>query len=143
MTRSARRCTSAMLCEASSTQPLRYVVTVAAHIGPEHADLAGARLDEPEQHGDGRGLAGAIAAKQRHRRAGLDGKTDVIDGRDRAIALGETAHGDRQGLEIAPTAFVFAEIWRRLVHFLALRARFVGIMALRHMLGFTYDRTRQ
>ena len=43
---------------------------IPAHIGAKHPDLARARHDEAEQHRDGRGLAGAVAAEQRDRRAG-------------------------------------------------------------------------
>src|SRR5680860_1434577 len=58
---------------ALEVQPLGHVVTIAAHIGAEHPDFARTGHDKPQQHGDGRGLAGAVAAEQSHGRAGLDG----------------------------------------------------------------------
>ena len=71
---------------------MRDRAAIAAHIGAEHPHLARARHHEAEQHGDGRGLAGAVAAKQSDRRALGEREADMVDGGDGAVNLGEVAH---------------------------------------------------
>ncbi len=58
---------------------------------PDHAT---GRLGEPEQHQDGRRLAGAVRAQQPEHLAGLDREVEVVDGRDRAVLLGQAPGGD-------------------------------------------------
>ena len=105
---------------------------VAADIGAEHPHLARAWHHEAEQHGDGRGLAGAVAAKQSDRGALGEGETDVVDRGDRAVNLGEVAHRGRRGRIRAHHAGapLPAQIANSVVHGCALRARFVGIMTV-------------
>ena len=93
-------------------QPMRDGAAVAAHIGAEHPHLARARHHQPEQHGDGRGLAGAVAAEQRHRGPLREAEADMVDGGNGAINLGEVAHRHGRGRPGATFGDAFA---RRLV----------------------------
>jgi hypothetical protein len=129
-------------------QPVRDRAAVPADIGAEHPDLAGGRHDETEQHGDGRGLAGAIPAEQGNGRGRMEPEADVIDRGDRTIDLGEVAHRHRDArvgdvLSRDTRAGLFAETVNPLVHDLALLVRFVGIMARSPVLDFTYGCPRQ
>ena len=48
---------------------LQHAVALARHFRPEHPDAAGGRRDEPHDHRDGGGLAGAVAAEKAGDRA--------------------------------------------------------------------------
>ncbi len=72
-------------------------VAVARHVDAEHADRARGRHDEPHDHADRRGLAGAVAAEQAGDRARRDGERDRVDGGRRAEAFGEPARFDGGG----------------------------------------------
>ena len=78
---------------------VQHLVALARHVGAEHARLAGGRDDEAHQHGDGGGLAGAVAAQQRRDRAARKREADAVDGGDVAIDLAQLPHvdGRRQG----------------------------------------------
>ena len=52
---------------------------VARHVVAEDADAAGGRDQQAEQHGDGGGLAGAVAAEQADGRAARHREVDVVD----------------------------------------------------------------
>ena len=128
-------------------QPMRDRAAIAAHIGAEHPHLARARHHKAEQHGDGRGLARPVAAKQSHRRGLSEAEADMVDGGDGAVDLGEVAHCHGHARLGARLCDAFA---RRLactiyslIHSFAKAFRFVGIMALSPMLDFTYGRPRQ
>ncbi len=54
----------------------------------EDLDLAGGRLGEPEDHVDGRGLAGAVGAEERHDLALLELQVDAAHGVHGAEVLG-------------------------------------------------------
>jgi hypothetical protein len=48
-----------------------------------------------EEHGDGRGLAGAVAAEQPDRLSGADSEADVVDRQGGAVSLRQGLHADR------------------------------------------------
>ena len=58
---------------------------VAQHVLAEHGDASIAGQQEPQQHGNGGGLAGAVAAEKRHRPPGPDGGGDAVHGQHRAV----------------------------------------------------------
>jgi hypothetical protein len=60
---------------------MQYPRPVLRHRFAEYGDPAAIRFGEAHDHADGRGLAGAIAAKQPHDRATRDAEADRIDGR--------------------------------------------------------------
>jgi hypothetical protein len=60
----------------------------AAAVGAEDADAAAARVDEPAQHAQQRGLAGAVGAEQGVDLAGPCCQVDALQG----LALAEAAH---------------------------------------------------
>ena len=64
-------------------------------IQPDHARLAVGRLGQPEQHQDGRRLAGAVLPEQPEDLAGLDLEVEMVDGDQVAVGLGEAAGPDR------------------------------------------------
>ena len=49
---------------------------------------------QAEQHGDGRGLAGAVAAQQPEHRAGRDAEGQIVDGDDLAVHLAQVPDVD-------------------------------------------------
>jgi hypothetical protein len=51
----------------------------------ENGDSAGAWNQQTEQHGDGRGFPGAVAAEQAKRRSGLRGEADAVHRSDVAV----------------------------------------------------------
>ena len=59
---------------ALEVHPVQHLVALARHVGAEHACLPRGRHDQPHQHGDGGGLAGAVAAEQRRDRAARERK---------------------------------------------------------------------
>ena len=59
---------------------------------PNTLHLARGRHHQAEQHGDGRGLARAVAAEQRHRRGRRQREADMVHRRDGAIGLGQVTH---------------------------------------------------
>ena len=62
---------------------------------PEHLDLAGRRVGEPQHHVDGGGLAGAVGAEEGHHLAGLDLEVDPPDRVHVAEVLGDPAQAHR------------------------------------------------
>ena len=64
-------------------------VAAAAHVDAEHLDLAGRRLEQAEQHGDGRGLAGAVAAQQAEHGAARHREGQIVDCDDLAVHLAQ------------------------------------------------------
>src|SRR5262249_3996110 len=82
-------------------------VSLALHIGAQHSHRALARQQEAEQHGDRRGLAGAVAPQQRGGDAALDDEIDVVDGERLLEALreaGDTNYGLAHGARLWPKA---------------------------------------
>jgi hypothetical protein len=75
--------------------PAEHAVAVPEHVLAQHRDPAGARLQQPQQHRDGRGLAGAVGAEQRGRGADRHGKAQVVDREHVAIALAQVLDLDR------------------------------------------------
>jgi hypothetical protein len=65
---------------------------VPRHLLAEHGDPAGAGREQPEDHGDRAGLAGAIRAEQRRGRARRHLEAEVVDGDHVAVALGQVLH---------------------------------------------------
>ena len=59
--------------------PAERPVAVPAHVVPQHLDGPRCRRDQPEQHADGRRLAGAVAAEQRHGARALDREAHRLD----------------------------------------------------------------
>src|SRR6516165_4928111 len=83
---------------------------LARRIEAEHAHLAAGDFRQPQQHQDGRRLAGAVGAEQAENLAAPDVKRDMVDGDRRAIGFGEALgldHGvcghRRPNLATAPT----------------------------------------
>ena len=58
-------------------------------------DAPGGRDQQAEQHGDGGGLAGAVAAEQPHGAADGHGEVDVVHRERRVVALGQALDPDR------------------------------------------------
>jgi hypothetical protein len=81
---------------ALEVHPVQHLVALACHVGAEHACLAGGRHDQPHQHGDGGGLAGAVAAEQRRDRSALEPETDAVHCGNVAIDLAQLPHHDRR-----------------------------------------------
>jgi hypothetical protein len=57
-------------------------------------DRAGVRLQEPDDHAQRRGLAGAVRPEQRIELAAIDREIEGVDRRT-IVALGEAAEGER------------------------------------------------
>ena len=51
------------------------------------AEVGQCRLEQAEQHGDGRGLAGAVAAQQADDGTRRGGEAQIVDGDDLAVHL--------------------------------------------------------
>ena len=64
---------------------------------PEHADLAGRRPMQPEQHPQQRGLAGAVMADQAQPLARRQRQGDILQHLPPAIARGQAGRLDRRG----------------------------------------------
>ena len=62
--------------------------------GAEHAHAPFGRVDEPGEHPQQRGLAGAVRAEQRVHLAGACGEVDARQRRSRAVAADEAADLD-------------------------------------------------
>ena len=80
---------------------LPHVADVVAHasrvaddVDAVDADLAGGRLEQADQHADGRALAGAVAAQEREDGPGLDHDVERVDGGEIAESLGEPGGAD-------------------------------------------------
>lgn len=97
---------------------MRNGVPIAGDVRPEDFDLTRARSDEPEQHGDGRGLTRTIAPEQRHGRPRLDGKVEIVDGGHGAKAFGEAARDNRKHGRVRRAAFDLCNISRHRVRIL-------------------------
>ena len=67
---------------------LRDGVAVTRDVGTEDADRARTRPDQTEEHGDGRRLAGAVAAEQRDSGPRLNCEIEMIDGGHGSKPLG-------------------------------------------------------
>ena len=65
-------------------------------LAAEHAARAARRVDDPEQHAQGRRLARAVGAEQAVDRAGRDGEADAVDRAGLAEILDEIARFDRE-----------------------------------------------
>ena len=83
---------------------------LARRIEAEHAHLAFRDVGQPEQHQDGRRLAGAVGPEQAENLPAPDGERDVVDGDRRAVGFGEACGLDdgilvhrRPNLATAPT----------------------------------------
>ena len=63
----------------------------------EQLDLTAVRGDEPEQHPDGRGLAGPVRAEEAVHRPAWDVQADPVDRRDAAEPSGQLGGGDAGG----------------------------------------------
>jgi hypothetical protein len=63
----------------------------------EHPDAAGRRQHQPHDHGDRRGLAGAIAAEQAGDAAARDPERHVVDGAGGLVEFYEMRDVDRGG----------------------------------------------
>ena len=90
-----------------------------ARLEAEHLDRAGRGLREPEDHVDGRGLAGAVGAEEGDDLALLEGQVDAADGVDGAEVLGDPGdldggHGARRWRRAFPERLVcvMAPAWR-------------------------------
>src|SRR5690606_9560104 len=71
---------------------------LAGRVKPEHAHFTGGRLRQPEQHEDGRRLAGAIRAEQAEHLALAHGEVYAVNRRDRPVLFDEALdlyHGVR------------------------------------------------
>jgi hypothetical protein len=64
------------------------------HVDAEHVDLAHRRFEQAQQHGDRRGLAGAVAAQQSEHCPVRDAERQVIDCDDRPIHLAQVPDFD-------------------------------------------------
>ena len=73
-------------------------VAPAQHVDAQHLDLARRRLEQAEQHGDGRGLARAVAAQQSEHGARRHRESQVIDRDDLAVHLAQVPDSDGRGL---------------------------------------------
>jgi len=74
-------------------------VAAAAHVDAEHGNLARGRLEQPQQHGDGGGLAGAVAAQQAEHGATPRGEGQIVDRDDLAVHLAQVLDLDGGGLD--------------------------------------------
>src|SRR5215469_8754185 len=66
-------------------------------------NLAFRRLDQAGQHFDGRALSGAVGTQISENLAGCDGEADLMDSRDVAVMLGETAGFEHVHVPVHPT----------------------------------------
>src|SRR5262249_61809630 len=62
------------------SRSMQYAVPLAWHIGAEPPSRAGSGSEEPHDHGDGGGLAGAVSAQQACDGTDRQRKGDAIDG---------------------------------------------------------------
>ena len=74
--------------------PVQHAMPVARHLDAQHGDVAGGRLHQAHDGGDGGGLAGAVAAEQRRAGARLDGERDAVHRGDGLVALDQAVDGD-------------------------------------------------
>ena len=70
---------------------------VARHLVVEHLGVAAGRVDEPDDHADGRRLAGAVGAEKAEHVAAAHGEVEVVDGQRVAEALGQAVGGEHDG----------------------------------------------
>ena len=75
--------------------PPQHLGAFRRHRMAQHLDGTGGRQHQPHDHGDRRGLAGAIAAEQAGDAAARDCKRDVVDGAHGLVLLDQTHDGDR------------------------------------------------
>ena len=77
--------------------PVQHLIALPRHLGAEHLGGARRRHHETQDHGDGGGLARAIAAEKADDRAALDRKRDTVDGARGLIGLHELIDFDGVG----------------------------------------------
>ena len=65
---------------------------------PSTLTRAGGRRHQPHDHGDGGGLAGAVAAEQAGDRAGRERERNAVDGGGRLVDLDQALDGDGGGV---------------------------------------------
>jgi hypothetical protein len=75
---------------------VEHAMAVDGHVVAEDAHASRRRQDEAEDHADGRGLAGAVAAEDPGDRPRFDLKADPVDGGDGLVALGQRFDLDRR-----------------------------------------------
>ena len=74
--------------------PVQHLVALARHLGAEHRHAAGGRHDEAQDHGDGGGLAGAVAAEQPGDGARRERERNAVDRPRGLVDLHELVDGD-------------------------------------------------
>ena len=74
--------------------PVQHLVALARHLGAQHPNAARRRRDEPQDHRDGGGLAGAVAAQEPGDRAGRQRKRNAVDRPSGAVDLHQLVDGD-------------------------------------------------
>ena len=77
--------------------PAEHLGALLRHRMAEHLDAARGRQHQPHDHGDRRGLAGAVAAEQAGDAAARDAERDVIDRAGGLVVLDEVRDLDRGG----------------------------------------------
>ena len=70
------------------------LLLVARHLMVEHLGVAAGRVDEADDHADGRRLAGPVGAEEAEDVAAAHGEAEVVDGERVAEALGEVVRGE-------------------------------------------------
>ena len=71
-----------------------HLARMARRVEADDPRLAAGRLGQPEQHEDGRGLAGAVLAEQPEDLARPDLEVELVDGDERVVALRQAARLD-------------------------------------------------
>ncbi len=73
---------------------VQHMVALARHLGAEHLDGAGGGRDEAHDHGDGGGLAGAVAAEKSGDGATLERERNAVDRTGGLVDLHQLVNGD-------------------------------------------------
>ena len=76
--------------------PAQHLGALLGHRIAQHLDAPRGRQHQPHDHGDGRGLAGAVAAEQPGDAAARDAKRDVVDGAGGLVELDQMRDLDRR-----------------------------------------------
>ena len=76
--------------------PAEHLGALLGHRTAQHLDAPRGRQHQPHDHGDGRGLAGAVAAEQPGDAAARDAKRDVVDGAGGLVELDQMRDLDRR-----------------------------------------------
>ena len=77
--------------------PAQHVGALLGHRTAQHLDTPRGRQHQPHDHGDGRGLAGAVAAEQPGDAAARDAERHIVDGAGGLVELDQTRDLDRRG----------------------------------------------